>query len=277
MNTAPTPSDKLVGLFTWTFPSVTILCLGNILAHDSILFVSRVIGNRIPTIARSTMSFTFSAWNAALAIVGLGFLNINCKIGLDVCNINPLKHLDCSKTVAIELVVLFVLSMVDRIVLIFLYANHRTSFLTRMGECGSIVIAWQLLGERESLAPVFLSLLVAQRLRFLLPQSSKYAGWLFRTALGCYSILALGKNCNTTSQKAAVGIALCLVLSSSKCPKARDPQAHAKAQHAPQAKRRRSRAALPEPLTLSHQSSHALTRRMTALASLRKEMQQTGQ
>lgn len=159
--------------------------------------------------------------NLGVAVLGYLWIHDSCRPAVDVCSTNPLMDAGCSKAVSLTACVLLTLSVFDRFSTVLLYPKSPGSFLLRMGESGGVVIAWQLVGDREGLAPLFVSLLLARRARFAMPRVSKYACVLLRLAVAAVAFSALGKNCNTLSQKAAVGILLSTIVLGSSCP--RDP------------------------------------------------------
>lgn len=214
----PTQSDRMVKLFSWTFPSVCVLCVANVLFRDSILFLLRVVGNRVPSLAQRGLRLFHAVFNLAVAVAGYFVIHGACRPAVDVCSANVLMQTDCTKVVSLALCGLFALSLADRFVDLLLYPAHTSSFLTRMGEAGGIVIGWQLIGDKEGLGPLFVSLLLARRSRFAFPRTAKYGCIVLRCAIGTIAFNALGKNCNTVSQKASVGILLSTVLLSSATP-----------------------------------------------------------
>lgn len=208
----PTQSDRIAELFSWTFPSVCMLCVCNVLFSDAVLFALRMVGNRVPALLQRSARTINALFNLAFAASGYLWIHGSCRPAVDVCASNALMHVDCAKPVALSLCAIFVFSLVDRLTTLLLYPELSTSFTWRMGETGCVVIGWQLVGEREGLAPLFVALLVARRARFSLPRISKYACGLLRLAVATIAFNALGRNCNTVSQKASVGILLSTVL-----------------------------------------------------------------
>jgi hypothetical protein len=211
-------AGRIVELFTWTFPSVCLLSICNVMLNDAVFFAVRIVGRRLPNLVQRCARTTNEAVNLAVAVLGYLWIHSSCRPGIDACASNVLAEVECAKTVALALCTVFALSMCDRLSTVLLYPDHFSSFVSRMGEAGGVVIAWQLLGEREGLAPLFVALLVARRSRFALPRISKYTCASLRVAVAAIAVNALGKNCNTVTQKASVGILLSTVLLRSSCP-----------------------------------------------------------
>lgn len=208
----------MVGLFTWTFPSVCLLAVCNVMLNDAVLFPVRIVGNRLPKIIQRIGRLANSSVNLFGAVFGYLWIHGSCKPAVDVCSSNVLMNVECTKPVALSLCAMFAISIWDRFFNVLFYPEHSSSFLSRMGEAGGVVIAWQLIGEREGMAALFVALLLARRARFAFPRISKYGCGLLRLAIASIAFNALGKNCNTISQKASVGILLSTLLLSSSCP-----------------------------------------------------------
>jgi hypothetical protein len=216
----PTQADRITGLFVWTFPSVCLLSICNVVFSDAALFAARIVGSRLPALLQRAARAVNSMSNLVLAAIGYLWIHSSCRSAANVCLSNALVEVECAKTVALALCVIFVFSMSDRLSTSVLYPDHTSSFLSRMAESGGVVIAWQLVGEREGLAPLFVALLVARRARFALPKVSKYVCALLRVAVVAIALAALGQNCSTVSQKASVGILLSSALLGSSRPQA---------------------------------------------------------
>lgn len=212
LQTGPTQSDRVVDLFGWTFPSVCLLCVCNMLFNDAVLFAVRIVGNRLPAVVQRAARTTNAALNLAGAAAGYLWVYSNCSPWRDVCSSNVLINVNCTKSVALSLCALLALSLSDRVFLILLYPEHFSSFAARAGECGAVVIAWQMVSEREGVAALFVALLIARRARFAIPTITRYACGFFRLAVASIALNALGKNCNTVSQKASVGILISTLL-----------------------------------------------------------------
>lgn len=216
-----TQADRIVGLFTWTFPSVCLLSVCNVMFNDALLFGVRIVGIRLPKLVQRCLRAANATLNLVIAAIGYLWVYGSCKPAVDVCSSNVLMEVDCSKTTALALCTVFAFSVSDRFSTVLLYPDQHSSFMVRMGESGGVVIAWQLVGEREGLAPLFVALLIARRARFALPRISQYACGFLRVLLAAIAFNALGKNCNTVSQKASVGILLSVLLLKSPCPRER--------------------------------------------------------
>jgi len=208
-------SERISDLFSFTFPSVCLLCIISILLKDAAMFVFRLMGHALPFIFRRGMALCFGVLNTTLGILCCIWIHRECSSPGEVCSTNMLSNSRCVKPVALCLVGLLLMSLSDRVVLLLLYPDLATTFISRMGEAGSVIMGWQLLGDREGVAPLFVTLLVCRRCRFALPRACRYVSAVLRGALATFSLLALGKNCNSTSQKASVGVLLCTLLLSS--------------------------------------------------------------
>ena len=213
-----TQADRIVSLFSWTFPSVCILAFVYVILNDSFFFAARIIGSRLPLIVRRAAMAANSIFNLLVATVGYLCIYNTCSPVNDVCSSNALIKVQCSKTIALSLCTVISLSISDRFFVVFLYPDNKSSFLSRMGEIGGVVIAWQLFAERQGLAPLFVALLLARRSRFALPRISKHTCVLLKCTVAVIAFNALGKNCNTISQKASVGILLSTFLLPSSFP-----------------------------------------------------------
>lgn len=213
-------ADLIVNLFSYTFPSVCILAFVNVILNDSFFFAARMIGSRLPFILRRVVMAAHSIFNFLIATVGYFCIYNACSpvTVTDVCSSNALIKVECSKTVALALCTVVSLSMSDRFSVVFLYPDSKSSFLSRMGETGGVVIAWQLFAERQGLTPFFVALLLARRSSFALPRISKHACVLLKCTVALIAFNALGKNCNTISQKSSVGILLSTFLIPSSSP-----------------------------------------------------------
>jgi hypothetical protein len=231
-----------------------------VLLNDYMLFVVRIVGNRLPEfVQRGARTFN-ELLNFLIAVIGYIWIHWSCRPAAGVCSSNMLMNADCSKTVALALCVTFALSIYDRFSTVFIYRNYWSSFSSRMGESGGVVIAWQLVGEREGLAPLFVALLCTRRARFALPRISKYVCGFLRFSVFAIAFNALGANCNTVSQKASVGILISTFLLSSSCPQERvvaDVSSVSHTDTAPPPLRRRKRRALERlktkiPITFLH-------------------------
>lgn len=236
----PTQADRIVGLFTWTFPSVCLLAVCNVLLNDAILFPVRIVGNRLPRVAQTAGRLANSTFNLAGAVFGYLWIHSACKPAVDLCSSNVLMNVECAKPVSLSLCAMFAISIWDRFFNVLFYPEYSSSFLSRMGEAGGVVIAWQLVGEREGMAALFVALLIARRARFAFPRVSKYGCGLLRLAIASIAFNALGKNCNTVSQKASVGILLSTLLLSSSCPQSLPQEQTARAAPVEQQARPRS-------------------------------------
>ena len=206
---ADTQSERVANLFSFSFPSVCLLSVCNVLFGDSVFFLIKVISNRVPRVVRRGARLVNSVLN--LLIAGAGFMSIQTRCTSEICKYNALVDVDCAKPVSLLLCLLFVISGTDRVSSPFFYPNHTSSFLFRVRESASVVIAWQLFAERESIAPLYVAFLISRRARFAFPVVSAYLCCALSCTVGLTSLLALGKNCQTVSQKAATGV-LCTIL-----------------------------------------------------------------
>lgn len=213
-----TQADRIVGLFAWTFPSVCLLSVCNVMFNDSVLFAVRVVGNRLPTLVQRLARTASAMFNLSVAVLGYMWIHGSCRPAVEVCSSNVLADLNCSKPVSLTLCSAFAFSIWDRFATVLLYPEHSSSFSERMGESGAVVIAWQLVGEREGLAPLFVALLIARRARFAFPRISRWVCGVLRTAVAFVAVNALGHNCNTVSEKASVGVLLSTLLLGNRLP-----------------------------------------------------------
>ena len=259
-----TQADRIVGLFAWTFPSVCLLAVCNVLLNDAVLFPVRIIGNRLPSVVQRLGRLACKTINLACAVFGYLWIHVSCRPTVDVCSSNVLMNVECAKPVTLSLCAMFSVCIFDRVLDVLFYPEHSSSFLSRMGESGGVTIAWQLVGDREGMTSLFVALLLARRARFAFPLIAKYGCGVLRLAIASVALNALGKNCNTVSQKASVGILLSTLLLTSACPqnppqKRTEHVAQKPTPSPPPRRRRRKTAETPSSLECYQTTTTSLT------------------
>ena len=211
----------MVKLFSWTFPSVCVLCVANVLFRDSISSL-RIVGNRVPSLAQQGMRNVHAVFNLAVAVAGYIVIHGACRPAVDV--LHERAHADGLHQGGLARAVRPLRSAWPTALWTSSYPAHTSSFHAH-GRSG-IVIAWRLIGDKGGLGPLFVALLLARRSRFALPRMAKYRCIVLRFAVGTIAFNAREELQHRVS-KASVGILLSTVLLSSATPCSTPPNGSA--------------------------------------------------